>query len=64
MLKEEELEKKKLSGSKVFGKRATQDSNTYTQKKIPKICDHDNDENKIFELPLVCIFTMEISFLK
>lgn len=62
MLKEEELEKKKSSGSKIFGKRATQDNNTYTVKKIPKICNYDNDENNIFELPSVCIFTMEIYF--
>lgn len=62
MLKEEELEKKKLSGLKIYRKRATQDNNTNTLKKIPKICNYDNDENNIFELPSVCIFIMEFIF--
>lgn len=57
MLKEEEIEKKRLSGLKNFKKRAIQVSDDNTPNKIPKTL-HDNDENTIYELPVVRILNV------
>lgn len=53
MLKEEELEKKRLIGVRSF-KRTNQVSDNNTPIKIPKT-NNDNDENTIYKVPIVCI---------
>jgi len=52
MLKEEELEKKRIIGVKAFNKR-TLIEDSEIPKKIPKN-NNDNTEDKIYELPSVC----------
>lgn len=51
MLKEDDLEKKRFTGIGGFLKRTAQ-FNDETPKKIPRIYD---DENRTYELPVVCI---------
>jgi len=54
MLKEEEIEKKRINGVKTFNKRTTsiiEDSEI--PEKIPKT-NNDNTKDKIYELPSVC----------
>lgn len=53
MLKEEEVEKKRLNGLNNYKKRIIPISNDIIPKKILKM-HHDNDENTIYELPVVC----------
>lgn len=60
MLKEEDLEKKRFTGLRSFLKRTAQ-FNDETPKKIPRI-DDDLDENRIYELPVVCICIVLINF--
>lgn len=55
MLKEEEIEKQKLIGVKSYKKRTITVDNGDVSTKIAKI-KNDNDENKIYELPVVCSF--------
>lgn len=54
MLKEEEIEKKRLAGIKNIKKRITNVLDSDTPNKIPKM-NIDNDHNTIYELPTVCI---------
>lgn len=56
MLKEEELEKKRLMGVGCF-KRQASETNSYM--KIPKIS--SNDENTMYKVPIVCIFIINLS---
>lgn len=53
MLKEEELEKKRLIGVRSL-KRIHQVSDNNTLIKIPKT-NNDNDESTIYKVPIVCI---------
>jgi len=53
MLKEEEIEKKRLAGIKSIKKRVTHVLDSDTPNKIPKT-NIDNDQNTIYELPAVC----------
>lgn len=55
MLKEEEIEKKKLFGVKSYKKRTAKLDDSEVSTKVAKI-KNDNDENKIYELPVVCLF--------
>lgn len=55
MLKEEDIEKKRLAGVKGIKKRTTQSSDSDTYNKRPKT-NNDNDQNTIYELPVVCFF--------
>lgn len=56
MLKEENIEKKRLDGLNYPMKRTTQVSDdNNTPMKISKTY-YENDENKVYELPVVCIF--------
>ena len=52
MLKEEEIEKKRVTGVKTFNKRSTLIDDSEIPEKIPKTY-NDNAEDKIFELPSV-----------
>jgi len=61
MLKEEEIEKKRLTGVKAFNKRTTLIDNSEIPEKIPKT-NNDNTEDKIYDLPSVCIFNILINF--
>jgi len=54
MLKEEEIEKKRLNGLKNFNKRTIQVSDDNIPMKISKK-PYENDENTIYELPVVRI---------
>lgn len=61
MLKEEELEKKRLAGVRPFKKRITQINDNDIPKKALK---SNNDKNKLYELPVVCIYNYELFFIK
>lgn len=61
MLKEEEIEKKRIAGVKIFKKRTSlTDDNEIPGKKLKT--NNDNTEDKIYELPPVCIFIISINF--
>lgn len=55
MLKEEDIEKKRLAGVKGIKKRTTQSCDSDTLNKIPRT-NNDNDQNTIYELPVVRLF--------
>lgn len=61
MLKEEELEKKRLAGVRPFKKRITQINDNDIPKKALK---SNNDKNKLYELPVVCIYNYKLFFIK
>lgn len=53
MLKEEEIDKKRIIGVKALNKRATLIEDSEIPEKIPKT-NNDNTKDKIYELPSVC----------
>jgi len=61
MLKEEEIEKKRINGVKTFNKRTTLIEDSEIPGKIPKT-NSDNTEEKIYELPSVCNIIILINF--
>jgi len=61
MLKEEEIEKKRINGVNAFNKRTTLIEDSEIPGKIRKT-NSDNTEEKIYELPSVCNFIILINF--
>jgi len=57
MLKEEEIEKKRIIGVKTFNKRTTLIEDSEIPEKIPKT-NNDNTKDKLYELPSVCILIL------
>jgi len=62
MLKEEELEKKRINGEKAFNKRKTLIEDSEIPEKIPKT-NYANTVDKIYELPSVCNFYKKLKYL-
>lgn len=55
MLKEEEIEKKKVIGEKSYKRCATQVIDNEIPQKITKTV-NNSDENTFYNIPIVCIF--------
>lgn len=60
MLKEEEIDKKRLNGIQNLKKRSIEISDVKSTK-VQKI-ENDNVVNKIYQIPEVCIFIVKFNF--